>query len=663
MLSGTLKFICVFLLLLLAGEKGFAQQTIPPGQYTSSNKKAIKHFQEGRRYRDARQNKKAEDYFLKAIKEDDKFMEPYMVLALLCQEQARYKESVNYYKKAIDVAPKYTVEKYYMLAELEFALGEYEDAGKHYRDFLSFERINPEHREESQFHLKCVDFAIEAKKNPKKVEFVNAGAAVNSENSEYFPSLTTDETSFLFTRRLPFNQSLSGYQEDLFLTRTDPKGEWMTAQQVRELSSFGNEGAPCISADGNYMFITMSSDQSGMYMDGLISGYGHCDIFFTQKVNGRWTKPINLGPKINSGMWESQPSFSSDGRTLYFVRGTPLRSGILTGIDIFYSEIDSDGKFGQAIKLPSNINTAKDEQSVFIHPDNQTLYFASEGHVGMGGDDIFMSKRNPDGTWGDPVNLGYPINTAANENSLLVAPSGRLAYFASSREGGFGELDIYKFEMPDEMKPEKITYVKGKIYNAKTKEPLEATFELTDLETQKLIARSYSQRNGEFLVTLTANKNYMVNVNKEGFLFYSDNFSLKEIKADFNKPFLLDIPLEPIDLGTHIELKNVFFDVDKWDLKPESRAELDKLTALLNKNPGLRVELGGHTDNSGDSKKNLMLSSNRAKAVYEYLITNGKIAAARLQYKGYGDTVPKVPNDSPENKAKNRRTEFIVTGK
>lgn len=656
------KVIFILLLFIFQALKILSQDMMMPGQYTTTNKKAIKFFQEGKRYYDVRNYKRADDLLLKAVDVDKKFMEPYMLLAISYQEQKKYKESVAFYKKAIEVAPKYTVEKYYMLAELEFALGEYEDAKKYYSDFLLFPRINPDYKEESQFKLKCVDFAINAKKNPKTVEFSNAGPAINSENYEYFPTMTADENYFIFTRRLPSDQSLSGFQEDLYLSSNE-KGEWGGAKVIQELSSRTNEGAPSISADGNYMFITMSADINGSYMGGLSQGFGSCDIFFTQKINGRWAKPVNLGAKINSAAWESQPSFSSDGKTLYFVRGTPQRNGTVKGIDIYYSQVDEEGKFSQAIRLPENINTLKDEESVFIHPDNQTLYFSSQGHVGMGGADIFMSKRNPDGSWGNPVNLGYPINTANDENSLLIAPSGRLAYFASDRDGGFGGLDIYQFEMPADMRPEKITYVKGKIYNAKTKEPLEANFELIDLTTQKQIAKAYSQKDGAFLATLTANKNYLVNANKEGFLFYSDNFSLKEIQADFRKPFQLDIPLEPIDVGSIVELKNVFFDVDKWDLKPESKAELDKLIAFLTKNASLKVELGGHTDNSGDKKNNLTLSSNRAKAVYEYLITNGKIAAARLQFKGYGDTMPKVANDTPENKAKNRRTEFKVIGK
>jgi outer membrane protein OmpA-like peptidoglycan-associated protein len=269
----------------------------------------------------------------------------------------------------------------------------------------------------------------------------------------------------------------------------------------------------------------------------------------------------------------------------------------------------------------------------------------------------------PNGEWGKPVNLGYPLNTFSDDNSLLVYPNGKLAYFANNSAGGKGGLDIYQFDLPDDVKPEKITYVKGKVYDAKTKGPLEASFELIDLETQQLVTRSYSQKNGEFFVTLTANKNYAVNVSREGYLFYSDNFFLKEKATDFNKPYQLDIPLEPIDTGNVVELKNVFFDVNKWDLKPESKVELDKLVSFLTKNPKLKIEISGHTDNSGDRKLNITLSSNRAKSVYDYLINTGKIVATRLSYKGYADLKPKVANDTPENKAKNRRTEFKVTGK
>jgi outer membrane protein OmpA-like peptidoglycan-associated protein len=410
------------------------------------------------------------------------------------------------------------------------------------------------------------------------------------------------------------------------------------------------------------MFFASCADAYGDYGSTDRKGYGSCDIFYSQKVNGRWTRPRNAGPSVNTNHWETQPSFSSDGKTLYFIRGIRGRSGIREQ-DIYTSTIGEDGKFSMAVKITTVVNSPMKEESVFIHPDNLTLYFSSDGHPGMGGLDIFMSKRTPGGDWGTPVNLGYPINTFSDENSLLVDPAGKLAFFASDRKGGYGGLDIYQFELPEGVRPEKITYVKGKVYNARTKEPLEANFELLDLDLQELVTRSYSGMNGEFFLTLTTNRNYLVNVSRPGFLFYSDNFSLKEIAADFNKPYLLDIPLQPIDTGSVVELKNIFFDVNKWDLKPESKAELEKLVSFLQKNPTLRIELGGHTDNSGDKKFNLTLSANRAKAVYDYLLLNGKIAASRLTYKGYGDSRPKVPNDTPENKARNRRTEFKVIGK
>jgi len=640
-----------------------AQEALLPGQYTSSDKKALKLFEEGKRYYDARQDKRAEELMLRAIDQDINFVEPHMILAILYLEQNRMEERIYHLNQTIQKGPRLYVENYFFLAEAEFSLESYDKAKIHYAQFLQFSRINPGEKEEAEFKLKCCDFGSMAKKNPRDIIYENMGPSINSEYNEYFPSITADEQNFFVTRQLICEVCPgSKYQEDLFLAKK-LGAAWDGAKIIRELSSAGNEGAPSISADGNYMFITISQEIDGMYMGGQSTGLGSCDIFYTQKINGRWVKPINLGSKINSTMWESQPSFSSDGKTLYFVRGIPARNGTIKNIDIYFSEVGEDGKFSLAQKLPANINSAKDEQSVFIHPDNQTLYFSSEGHIGMGGSDIFMAKRRPDGSWGDPVNLGSPINSAQDENSLMVSPGGKLAYFASDRKGGYGKLDLYQFELPSDLRPEAITYVKGRVYNAKTKESLEANFELYDLEKQQKVAQSYSQKNGEFLVTLTANKNYLVNVNKDGFLFYSDNFSLKGTTTSIDKPFQLDIPLEPLDVGSTVELKNIFFEVNKWDVQPESRTELNKLIAFLNQNKTVKIELSGHTDNTGDKKQNETLSNNRARAVYDYLVKEGKIAPERLTYKGYGDTKPKVANDTPENKARNRRTEFKITAR
>lgn len=656
-----IKITGIVLLQLALALAAFSQGALPPGQYTTASKKAARYQDEARKAYELRKDDVAEKNFLKALEEDPDFVEAAMGLANLYQGQAKHAEAVTYFKRGIAINPKFYSYAFYYVSISQLASGQYEDAKNNLETFLKFERINPNTRETAQRFLQNATFGAVAVKSPKPYNLVNVGEGINTSMNEYFPAVTVDGKQFLFTRGVTDPQR-PGYENEDFFMSTRQGDVWQMAQPIREVNSIGNEGAPTLSADGNILFFASCANEFGDYGAEGRKGYGSCDIFYAQKINGRWTPPRNAGPAINTNHWETQPSFSSDGKTLYFIRGIVGRGGIKEQ-DIYTSTIGEDGRFTQAVKISTLINTPMKEESVFIHPDNQSLYFSSDGHPGMGGLDIFMSRRQPNGEWGPAVNLGYPINTFSDENSLLVYPNGKLAFFSSDRKGGYGGLDVYQFELPEDVRPEKITYVKGKIYDARTKGPLEASFELVDLETQKLVTQSYSQKNGEFFVTLTANKNYLVNVSRDGYLFYSDNFSLKDKETDFSKPFLLDIPLEPIDTGSVVELKNVFFDVNKWDLKPESRAELDKLVAFLTKNAGIKIEIGGHTDNTGDKKANLTLSANRAKSVYDYLVTQGKISAVRLSSRGYGDTRPKVPNTTAENKAMNRRTEFKVTGK
>lgn len=639
-----------------------AQTQMPPGQYTSTNKKAIKYFEESKLYFGQRNDAAAEKKILDALREDPNFVEAHSGYADFLMSKSKFKEGIEHYKKAIELSPKFMTDNNFYLGKAYILVSDYDNAKLSFQNFLKFERINPSLKEEAEKSIKNCDFAASLIKNPKPFKPINVGAGINTSHAEYFPAITGDGKQFMFTRALPRADAPGSFNEDFYISNK-VNNVWQTATPMSAINSNGNEGAPTLSADGNIMFFASCADDFGDYGAQDRKGAGSCDIFYSQKVNGKWTRPRNGGSAINTSNWETQPSFSSDGKTLYFIRGVKGGNRGKRIIDIYMTVIGEDGKFKTPVKLNSNVNSEGNEESVFIHADNMTLYFASDGHPGLGGTDLFMSKRQADGEWGPATNLGYPINTANDENSLLVDPSGKLAYFASDREGGFGDLDIYQFDLPEDIRPEKITYVKGKIYNANTKEPLEATFELFDLATGLNITKSYSGANGEFFVTLTANKNYLVNVNKGGFLFYSDNFSLKGKETDFNKPFLIDIPLQPIDTGSVVELKNIFFDVNKFDLKPESKAELDKLVSFLTANPNLKIELGGHTDNTGDRKSNMLLSANRAKAVSDYLITSGKIVANRLSSKGYADLKPKVPNDSPENKAKNRRTEFKVMAK
>jgi outer membrane protein OmpA-like peptidoglycan-associated protein len=655
-----MRYIYTLLFISLSIYSIYAQG-LPPGSYSSTNKKAVKYFEDSKKMFQIRKDADAEKLIKKATEEDPQFIEAHSAYADFLMGNNRVKEAIPLYEKAIQLNPKIFIDNNFYLGGAYLHEAQYEKAIPCFEIILKTERINPNLKDEAARFLKNAKFGADAIKHPQPFKLVNVGAGINTAEFEYFPALTADGNTFLFTRNIREGEGVTAPRQEDFYVSKKVNSVWQTANPITSVNTLGNEGAPSLSADGEIMFFASCMEMTGDYGSSDRKGYGSCDIFYAQKINGKWTKPRNAGSTINTKNWETQPSFSSDGKTLYFIRGIVTRDGIKNP-DIYSSTIGDDGKFTEPVKLSDNINTPEGEESVFIHPDNQTLYFSSEGHPGMGGLDIFVSKKQADGTWGKAVNLGYPINTFTDENSLLVDANGKLAYYASEREGGFGGLDIYQFELPESVRPEKITYVKGLTYNAKTKVPVDASFELIDLETQQSVTSAYSNSAGEFLVTLTSNHNYLVNVSKPGYLFYSDNFSLKDKVADYNKPYQLQIPLQPIDTGI-IELKNIFFDVNKADLKAESKAELQKIIAFLKANPTLKVEFSGHTDNSGDKVFNKTLSNNRAKAIYDYVIEKGPIPAANLSYKGYGDTKPKAPNDSPENKAKNRRTELKVLAK
>ena len=363
-----------------------------------------------------------------------------------------------------------------------------------------------------------------------------------------------------------------------------------------------------------------------------------------------------MGEGVNTRYWESQPSISSDGKTIYFVSD---RRGGLGGSDIDFVTKQKDGSYGNPMSLGGIINTSGNEMTPFIHQDNQTLYFVSNGHLGMGGSDIFYSRRGKNGLFQTPVNMGFPINSNKNELGLVVDAKGTLAYVSSDKYGGFGRFDIYSFELYGEARPIPVTYFKGITYNAETKEKLQVNFDLIDLKTGEVWVHSSSDKtNGEFLICIPQGKNFLINAYKDGYLFYSDNFQVLE-NAPIEKPFIKNVPMTPIKVGESITLENIFFATNSYELRPESEVELKKLLDFLIKNPTLRVEISGHTDNIGDESDNMILSENRAKSVYNYLINKG-INSSRLTFVGYGETKPIATNDTEEGRQKNRRTEMKI---
>lgn len=636
---------------ILISAYSFSQNEI-----STKSKKAIKLFKEAENFYHSRQDKEAINKLNDAIKIDNKFIEAYLLKANIYHDNRNYLNEIDEYEKISLIDSLYSYKIYYFLGIAYLQIGKYENAFNSLKKVNNFKNIKSSTVEDVAKLIERADFGFNNVKNPKPFNPINLGQNINSKYNEYWPTLTVDEQTLVFTRLIPSQQgkvvNQLGMHEDFFYSQKKDDVFQPAQNMGNPLNTDNNEGAMSVSADGKIFFYTVCNRSED---------YGSCDIYYSIKINGKWTLPKNAGNIINSQFWESNPAFSSDGKTLFFVSN---RTGGFGKKDLWKAEITSienNGKINwtKPVNLGNVINTNEDEFAPFMHPDNVTLFFTSQGHVGMGGADIFFSRYNyNDSTWSNPVNLGYPINTYKDESGMIVNAKGELAYFSSNIDSSNG-LDLYCFELYNEAKPIKVNFVKGIIYDSETKQTLSAKFELYNLENNRLVVSSFSDlENGEYLVSLPSNQNYAFNANKDGYLFYSENFSLKDFNSD--EPFQLDIPLQPIREKAKIVLKNIFYETDSYALKNESISELNKLVKFMNDNIFVSIEISGHTDNVGTKEHNIKLSENRAKSVYEYLVNKG-VDKSRMTFKGMYYSEPIADNNTPEGRAKNRRTEFKIT--
>ncbi len=516
--------------------------------------------------------------------------------------------------------------------------------------------------------------------NPQRIFVDNLGVSINTSYPEYSAFITADESMMILTSR---RQNSTGGKideqdkwpfEDLYQS-FKVNGKWTEAKNFGPIvNSEEHDATAGLSADGSTMFIFKFKEKDGG------------DIYVSNLVGNTWSKPEHLNKNINSKDHESSVSLSYDGKRLYFISD---RAGGLGDRDIYYSDKDVKGEWGPAVNAGPVLNTKYAEESVFIHPDGKTIYFSSKGHNNMGGFDLFKSVFEH-GKWSEPENLGYPINGPDDDVFFVISGSGHHGYFASAKQGGFGDKDIYKitFLGPEkapllmnednllasvtapvsEFKADKIessgpkmTILKGVITDEQTKQPLEASIELVDNTKNEVIAVFKSNSTtGKYLVSLPSGKNYGIAVKKDGYLFHSENFDLPAA-ANFQE-VEKNIELKKIDIGKTITLRNIFFDFDKATIRPESANELDRLIKLLSENPTIKIELGSHTDSKGSDDYNQKLSQSRSQSVVTYLIGKG-IAGDRLVAKGYGETVPVATNDTDEGRQMNRRTDFKILSK
>ena len=610
-------------------------------------------------------------FLQQAVKESPNFLEAHIRLGQLYEFVHKPEQALVTYQNAIKLPadPAALALAYQGASQILLKLGRYADAIPVLETFAKNFPPQSSKAKQVQRLLATAHYGQEAVLHPLPVKPKPLSESLKVGDSQYFPVLTADEQTIVFTMLKPDGD------EDLVTATVTPEGGWQAPVPLSaNINTPENEGTASLSADGRLVVFTACQSKRG--------GFGGCDLFSSQKTGDSWSKPENLGPSVNSRYYESQPSLSADGRQLYFISDRP---GGLGKRDLWRStradpsvvrpghEWHSDranGEWSDPVNVGAPVNTAFDEASPFLHANGQVLFFASEGHLGMGGYDLFMSRLAVDSSrvrWGEPTNLGYPINTSEDQASLFVAANGNRAYysFEEQKDGLSQKSRIYTFDLPDvlrqQVKP--VNYLKGTVADARTKKPLSATIDLIDIHTNQPVSRINSDaETGQYVAVLPAGGDYALYVSAPGYLFKSLSFNYTDktsVETGMGRGVALDAALEPIGTTGKETLNNLFFESGRYELTSKSRTELERLADFLKTNATTQIEIAGHTDDRGDPAANLELSKRRAQAVVGYLAKLG-VPPTRLKAVGFGKTRPAVPNTSDEARQRNRRIEWRV---
>lgn len=632
-------FLCIALFFIVEFAKA---------QLSTTSKKAIEYYTQADNYRVRGQYEQAITLLNMAIAKDKDFVEAYYRLGLTYHSIKQYPKAMESYEKGLSLTQDVRKKKvfWYDLGELYLLQGDYEKAMKVLSVFVNNETQNKQKIERATLLFKSAEYASKNQNNNSAYTKRMLSDTVNKFVLQYFPVLTADQQHLIFTRRVGDGPN---DDEDLVICDKDLNSKWKFPVSIsKNINTRLNEGTCTISADGRKIIFTSCTGRDGV---------GSCDLYESKKIGNDWTEPKNLGRNVNSAEWESQPSLSADGRTLYFV--SDRRTG-LGNRDIWISSLNDDGLWTKAINAGKQINSQYDEISPFIHVNNQTLYFASNGLPGFGGYDIFFTARDSI-AWTAPKNIGAPLNDHEDQFSLFITADGKKGYYSHEETlpSGFSRSKIYEIEIPVENQMKfRSNYVTGIITDKMSKQPLSAKVELINIKTNKVESLVESDSiSGEYLMVLTQGAEYGLYVNKDGYLFKSYHFNYSEVK-DF-KPIVVNIALEKAKEGSIVILNNIFFDIDKYELQDRSKSELQKIIRFLTENPQLRIEISGHTDNSGAAIYNRELSEKRARSVFQFL-TQNSINPKRMITKGYGPDQPIASNETEEGRQQNRRIEFKI---
>ena len=607
-----------------------------------------KDFKNGKEYFDKKDYDKSVKLFSKILIKEPRFIDARIFLATSFDRQKKYDNAIAEYKNVLKTDTLYEPEVLLAIGRLLKSKDQYKDAAYYYARFIALTPATDNKRQMAADEAGVCRFLANAMADKKDIHLYNLGPTINTSAHEYLPCLSVDGKTLIFTRVINNN-------EDFYQSIMNDDGNWSHAVPIHELNTPMHEAGQTISADGRTL-VFVACD----YPDS----YGSCDLYISYLKKGVWTPAKNMGNIVNSTSWDSQPSLSADGKVLFF---TSSRRGGMGESDIWVTFKDANGNWKKPGPLAAPINDAGKSESPFIHPDGRTLYFRSDRKPGIGGFDLYMAKLDEAGKWSVPINLGYPINTSEDEGALIVSTDGTTAYYSSDVKNSadvtnYGKNDIYRFTLPTEFRPGKVTYLKAKVIDDASGKAISANVQLQRLKTGTSLTDMMVEDDGIFLVCIPAGEAYALNVSKPGYTFYSANFTMDTVTR--TEPFDMTISLQKIT-GNNVPgnkpvvLNNIFFNTGSASLRQESEYELNKLLAMLVENPSIKIQINGHTDDVGNEADNLKLSTDRAKAVYDFLKAKG-IDAARLSYKGFGEKMPLVENKDEKSRQTNRRTEFEI---
>lgn len=646
----------------------------------SSNKKASKLYEQGITNPKLTDEERF-DLFQKSVYADPNCVECHLAVGRMHYQFANERRmspqpALEAFEKVIAICPTFHADAHYYAGLIHYTNEDYKEAVRRFEDFLLFDqsagKVSRDHAEKEKDVARIlpeIRFYVDFYENPVPYDPIRL-ENVNSQGDEYLPMLSPDNTLLFFTRKEKIKA-----KGDLYAREVET---FMKAEKAGGNLDFGvpEPLPPPFNVGDNYGGVSLSLDNREMFVTvckPVTSSYKNCDIYVTrfereQSEDGRtvfiWSGLTNLGDAINTPEgWEAQPTISADGNTLYFAtmreQTTPDRDGN-PSIDIYYSTRDAQGQWATAKPIEGTINTAGNDKSPFIHADSRTMYFSSNGRPGAGGYDIYYSRQDENGKWATPRNLGYPINSTKDEHGLIVSTDGTTALFSSSNPEQSRSLDIYAFDLPRKARPEKVLILKGDVTNENGEPVTDARLELKYVDTKETREVAVDKADGHYaaVVNLRENEEVVVSVKSdtETLAFNSRVFTIADTLHTVQD---LPLAMERLEPGRTYRMNDIRFATNSSRLDGASRKVLDEFADYLKENPKLRIEIGGHTDNVGDAYLNLVLSTDRAFEVFGYLQEMG-VHHNRMSFKGYGDTVPVAPNDTPENRAKNRRTEFKI---